>query len=146
MKKLKIFSLWVILVTLALVSVNCGKNLGPDPIDPKDTIHTGGSKVDTVFIEVTIIVPECARISEANVSVIGDCLPGGGLGKYIKNTNVCLFVVADQTVIGKEVFCNIQPAGSCNGVPVSFDRITDQSKKFTLVKGMNKVAYEYTYH
>lgn len=147
MKNLKILSLWVILITLVFASVNCGKDPDPGYIDPKDTTDTGVPKSDTVIIEVTIIVPECITVVDAWVSVIGTCFPEGGVNEYSsQNKRIFTFKSVDPKVVGAEVFCNIILMGNCNGVPVAFDRITDQSKKFKLVKGMNKVAYEYTYH
>ncbi|MEI6529544.1 MAG: hypothetical protein WCN88_04070 [Candidatus Falkowbacteria bacterium] len=146
MKKLKFFSLWVILVTLAFVSVNCGKDPGPDPIDPIDTTHIG-TKSDTVIIEVTIIVPEPVTIVDATVSVIGSCFPEGLLYQYsAENKRIFTFKSVDPKVVGAEVFCNIILMGNCNGYPVAFDRVTDQSKTYKLVKGMNKLKYEFTYH
>lgn len=146
MKKLKIFSLWVILVTLALVSVNCGKDPDPDPIGPNDTTHIG-TKSDTVIIEVTIVVPEPVTIVDATVTIIGTCFPEGFVYQYSsENKRIFTFKSVDPKLIGAEVNCNIILMGNCNGVPVAFDRVTDQLVLHKLVKGMNKLKYEFTYH
>lgn len=145
MKTLRLSCLLAILFAFITLFTNCDPINPPDPKpDPKDTVAV----IDSVIIEITLIVPVGATIRKSTVAIINSIISENNSYKIsLTNDKVIkmIFINEAKSLIGKDcdVVAGIGEGTDPYGRVCSFDNVDAFRKTIRIQKGVNKVSFEF---